>query len=187
MPKIPIDIDVPLTRGDRIEMHFRSVGMAYIKAYQIDLLEQRLESNEDFRVISIQTPVDQPRNIIMVVEVTGGQRPAGQTPGATGSWEYAPGYGPGALLPAAIAPALVPLVITLGRIAGYVVGAAALGIIFNLFFKEGYLLMAGAVKDVTETVKHVAGSPIGKAAVAGTGIGMLAMMLAALYVFLPKR
>lgn len=186
MPKTPLDNDAPLTRGDRVEMHFRSVGMAYIKAYQIDLLEQRLENEDEFRVKSIQTPPDQPRNLIIVVEVLGGKRPAGQTPGASGSWEYDPGYGPVGLEPAAIAPVAVPLLLSLGKMAGIVVMAAGLGIIFSLSFKEGFLLFGEAVKTMAETGKEVVESPVGKVAVAGTGVGIAAIGILALLSFAKK-
>ena len=172
MAKVLIDKDQPLTRGDRVEMHFISSGMAWIKAVQIALLEQRMANREDFVILNFQTPVESPTMLIMTVEVLGGLRPAGETPGATGSWiEGGPAEPP-------LQTAGVGVVITCASIAAVIVAA---GIVYHLTLKETFLI-------ATQTFQEVVKSPIGKVAAAGTGIGLAAAGIAALaLIFLPKK
>jgi len=168
MAKVLIDKNQPLTRGDRVEMHFVSSGMAWIKAVQIALLDQRMANREDFVILNFETPVESPTLLIMRVEVLGGPRPAGETPGATGSWLQQPEP----------QTAGVGVVITCASIAAVIVAA---GIVYHLTLRETFLLTA-------QTVQEVVKSPAGKVAVAGTGIGLAAAGIAALaFIFLPKK
>lgn len=170
--KVLIDKDQPLTRGDHIEMHFISSGMASIKAVQIALLEQRMANREDFVILNFQTPVESPTLLIVTVEVLGGSRPAGETPGATGSWIE------GGQAEAPLQTASIGVGITVATIAASVIAA---NIMFYLTFKWAYRL-------VREDVKAAFESPIGKVAAAGTGIGIAAAGIAALIlIFLPKK
>ena len=75
MQKVLIDKDTPLKPGDRIEMHFKSIGMTYIKAAQVALLEKRLAGRQDFTVTGIQAPADQPTTLIFHIEIKGGLPP----------------------------------------------------------------------------------------------------------------
>lgn len=56
MEKIEIDKNKPLNPGDIIEMHFSTMGMVWVKAAQIALIEWRLEGREDFTILSVSTP-----------------------------------------------------------------------------------------------------------------------------------
>lgn len=70
MLKTRLDEDEVLVQGDRIEMHFKSTSLIWFKAAQIAILENRIERlSEGFEVRSIQTPVDDPKELIFVVEV----------------------------------------------------------------------------------------------------------------------
>ena len=71
MPRIEIDKDQVLNPGDRVELHFKSSGMAWIKAAQIALIDARLDGRDDWRIRSFETPEDQPTLIICTVEVLG--------------------------------------------------------------------------------------------------------------------
>lgn len=57
MEKTEIDINKPLNPGDIIEMHFKTVGMVYITATQIALIEWRLEGRKDFFILSHSLPI----------------------------------------------------------------------------------------------------------------------------------
>ena len=50
--KVEIDKNKPLSPGDRIEMHFSSVGMVPLAAVQIALIEYRLKDAPGFRIRS---------------------------------------------------------------------------------------------------------------------------------------
>lgn len=165
MPLTKIDRNQALTRGDRVELHFVSSGMAWIKAVQIVQLEQAMEGRTDWRIIGWETPVEFPTLLIMRVEVLEGKRPAGQTPGATGEWLATP----------LVATAII---VTCASIAGVIITA---GIVYNLTLKETFLVWA-------ETASEIASSPVGKVAAAGTGLGIAAAGIAALLLFfLPKK
>lgn len=69
MAKVLIDKDAPLNPGDRVELHFKSSGMAWIKAAQIAIIDARLSNRKDWRIKNFQTPVDQPTLLICTVEV----------------------------------------------------------------------------------------------------------------------
>ena len=56
MQRIEIDKDKPLNPGDRIEMHFNSVGMVWIKATQIALIELRLKGKPEFEILYSSIP-----------------------------------------------------------------------------------------------------------------------------------
>ncbi len=53
MPWIKIDKDDVLKAGDLIKIHFRTIGMTWIKAAQIALIEWRLEKRKDFEIVNI--------------------------------------------------------------------------------------------------------------------------------------
>jgi len=65
--KIEISKDEPLNPGDRIDMHFLTTDMFWITAAQIVLIESRLESREDFRILSWSLP--EYNKVIFKVEV----------------------------------------------------------------------------------------------------------------------
>ena len=69
MAKIELDPNQALSAGDRVELHFKSTGMTWIKAMQIYLIEQKLEGRTDFEVLSVQTPTLDPTSLIFVVKV----------------------------------------------------------------------------------------------------------------------
>ncbi|KPK75276.1 MAG: hypothetical protein AMJ79_11860 [Phycisphaerae bacterium SM23_30] len=72
LQRIPIpkeNWEEPLVVGDRVELHFRSTGMTWIKALQIYMIEERLKKQEEFFLRSISTPEDQPTKLIIEVEV----------------------------------------------------------------------------------------------------------------------
>lgn len=52
MEKIEIDKNKPLEPGDVIELHFSTLGMIWIKATQIALIDYRLAGRKDFRILS---------------------------------------------------------------------------------------------------------------------------------------
>lgn len=54
--KTEIDKNQPLNPGDIIEMHFSTMGMVWVKATQIALIEWRLEGRKDFTILSVSTP-----------------------------------------------------------------------------------------------------------------------------------
>jgi len=56
MEKKEIDINKPLNPGDIIEMHFKTIGMVWVKATQIALIEWRLSGRKDFTILSVSTP-----------------------------------------------------------------------------------------------------------------------------------
>ena len=171
MAKIAIDQDQTLTRGDVIEIHFASLGMNWIKATQIVLLEQKLQGREDWTVLNYQTPVDQPSTLIMTVKVIGGPRPEGETPGATGGWLVPMQMG--------LAPVAVPVAYAI-KAAAIIAVIVSAGIMYRLTVQEVFLVTA-------ENIRDVFGSPEGKIAVAGTGVGIAAAGVAALlYLFMRK-
>ena len=165
MAKVLIDKNQPLTRGDIIELHFAASGMNWIKATQIVLIEREFEGREDWEIINFETPVDLPNLLIITVRVLGGKRPAGETPGATGSWLR------------------MNLVVSSVAITVAVIAASIIGV--NIV---GFLTLRAAYQMIGEDVKKVIESPTGKLAVAGTGIGLAAAGIAALIlIFLPKK
>jgi len=56
MEKIEIDKNKPLNPGDVIEMHFKTIGMVWVTAAQIALIEWRLADRKDFRILSYSLP-----------------------------------------------------------------------------------------------------------------------------------
>ena len=69
MPLTKIPKDEQLAPGDRVELHFKSSGMAWIKATQIVLLEQKFKGRTDWEIIGWETPVEQPTLLIMRAEI----------------------------------------------------------------------------------------------------------------------
>lgn len=67
MEKIEIDKNKPLNPGDIIEMHFSTIGMVWVKAAQIALIEWRLSGRKDFRILSVSTPG--PNTVIFTIEI----------------------------------------------------------------------------------------------------------------------
>lgn len=56
MEKVEIDKNKPLSPGDIIELHFSTIGMVWVKATQIALIEYRLAGRKDFTIMSVGTP-----------------------------------------------------------------------------------------------------------------------------------
>ena len=157
MAKTLIDKNQPLNPGDRVELHLVSSGMAWIKAVQIALLDQKLAGRKDWDVLSFETPVDRPTLLIIRIEVLDGQRPEGE---------------------ASLRTAGLGTVITCASMAAFIITC---GIVYNLTLKDTFLTWSRTIEKVVE-------SPAGKVAVAGTGIGLAAVGIAALILFvLPKK
>ena len=53
---IDIDKDAPLLPGDKIRLHYQTVGLTYATAAQIALVENKLEGEKRFRVIRHSYP-----------------------------------------------------------------------------------------------------------------------------------
>ena len=53
---IDIDKEAPLLPGDRIRLNYKTVGLTYATAAQIALVENKLEGEKRFRVISHSYP-----------------------------------------------------------------------------------------------------------------------------------
>lgn len=112
MAKIEIDPNQVLNPGDRVELHFKSIGMVWIKATQIYLIEKRLEGRKDFELVRTLTP--SATEVIFVVDIKGGAPVAAQGLVVTGA-----------------------AVITAAKIAAII---AALGIVY-LTFSKAYLIV----------------------------------------------
>ena len=56
MEKIAIDKNKPLDPGDVIELHFSTLGMVWLKATQIALIDYRLAGRKDFTILNWSTP-----------------------------------------------------------------------------------------------------------------------------------
>lgn len=56
MQKIEIDRNKPLNPGDEIELHFKSIGMAWLKATQIAMIEWWLKDRKEFEILSWRIP-----------------------------------------------------------------------------------------------------------------------------------
>ncbi len=68
MEKIEIDKDKPLQPGDVIELHFLTVGMVWIQAAQIAMIEWQLDGRKkDFTILSHSLPAD--NKVIFTVRV----------------------------------------------------------------------------------------------------------------------
>jgi len=146
MSKIRIDKNQPLNVGDRVELHFRSTGMMWVKSTQIALIEYRLKKRKDFRIRSIYCPDLDPTKLIITVEVINPEptEPELQTAGAG-------------------------VVITCVAIAGVIIVA---GVVYELCLEDTFLLLLETMKTGTETVKEVVTSPEGKAALTGASIAL---------------
>ena len=75
MARIEIDKDQVLNPGDRVELHFKSSGMAWIKAAQIAIIDARMDGREDWRIREFETPVDEPTLIICRIDILGNETP----------------------------------------------------------------------------------------------------------------
>lgn len=69
MPKVQIDKNEVLSPGDRVELHFRTTGMAWIKATQIALIESRAKGRGDWKIIRFKEWPDQPTLLVMEIEI----------------------------------------------------------------------------------------------------------------------
>jgi len=65
--KIEIDRHKPLSPGDRLELHFTSLSMVWITAAQIAIIDARLESRKEFRILSWQFPAN--NKVVFTVEI----------------------------------------------------------------------------------------------------------------------
>lgn len=52
MQKIEIDLNKPLNAGDIVELHFKSLGLAFVQTAQIAIIKQVLSGNEFFEIVS---------------------------------------------------------------------------------------------------------------------------------------
>jgi len=157
MSRIEIDKDQVLNPGDRVELHFKSSGMAWVKAAQIAIIDARINRRDDWRIREFRTPDDQPTVIICVVEVLTEEQRKAQAE------EDQP----------EIQTASAGVVITCAAIAGTIIAA---GVVYSLTLQKTFLI-----------VKDISASPAGKVAVAGGGVGLAAAGIAALLaILLPK-
>lgn len=67
MSKIEIDRDKPLNPGDIIELHFKTLGMVWLKASQIALVDWYLDRRKDFKIRSWSLPNN--TSVIFEVEI----------------------------------------------------------------------------------------------------------------------
>lgn len=67
MQKVLIDQNKALEPGDRIELHFVSIGLAWLKATQIALIEWKLAGRKDFDILNWQIP--DPNTVIFTVQI----------------------------------------------------------------------------------------------------------------------
>jgi len=67
MQRIEIDPNTPLQPGDIIEMEFTSIGMIWIQAAQIALIEWRLADRTDFTILNHS--VTEPTRIIFKIRI----------------------------------------------------------------------------------------------------------------------
>lgn len=74
LQRVEIDKDKVLVPGDRIEMHFRTVGLVWLQAAQIALIEYRIGKRKDFRILSNSLPAN--NRVIFTIEII--QPPADQ-------------------------------------------------------------------------------------------------------------
>ena len=155
MKKIEIDKEKPLNPGDRIELHFKSTSMAWIKAAQIALIDNRLDNRKDFEILSFETPVDQPTLIKCRVEVKDEKLQETDDPELQRA-----GFGMNCL---AVATVII-----------------ATGVVYKLTFEKSFLIVPETAKELIET-------PTGKVAVAGAGIGIAALGVAAVLAYILPR
>jgi len=67
MEKVEIDRHKELLPGDRVELHFTSLSMVWITAAQISIIDYKLSTRKDFRILSWQTPAN--NQVVFTVEV----------------------------------------------------------------------------------------------------------------------
>lgn len=56
MERVEIDPHKQLAPGDVIELHFKTVGITWLRAAQLAVLDSQLENRPEFRVINHSTP-----------------------------------------------------------------------------------------------------------------------------------
>ena len=56
MERIEIDKNKELSPGDIIEMHFKTIGMVWLKAAQMAMIEWQLKNRKDFTILSWSIP-----------------------------------------------------------------------------------------------------------------------------------
>lgn len=67
MERVEISTTKALSPGDLIEMHFKTIGLAWLKAAQIALIEWNLQGREGFEILSWQIP--NPNAVIFKVKI----------------------------------------------------------------------------------------------------------------------
>lgn len=157
MERIEIDNEKVLNPGDRVELHFKSSSMAWVKAAQIALIDNRLSGRKDWRILSFETPLDEPTLIITTIEVLS------QVPDKEANPE--------------LQTAAIGTVVTCAAIAGVVIAA---GVVYHLTLQKTFLL-------VRTSVKELAGSTTGKLALGGAAAWVAAAGIGALLLLLPKK
>lgn len=143
MQRIEIDENQVLNPGDRVELHFKSSGMAWIKAAQIALIDARLSNRDDWRIDSFETPDDQPTLIICTVRVLG--KTAQQE--TAGPERQEAGLG---------------VVVTCAAIAGVIITA---GVVYSLTLQKTFLIVQDVAASPAGKVA-VAGGGLALAAIA---------------------
>ena len=69
MALVAITENDPLAIGERIEIHFKSLGLTLFKAVQIGLIEKRVESEKNWKLRAWQITDD--NELVFKIEVTG--------------------------------------------------------------------------------------------------------------------
>ena len=64
MERIEIDKNEALSPGDIVELHYKTIGLAWITAAQVSMLESKLQNQSNYQLLSTQ--VDNNRIIIKV-------------------------------------------------------------------------------------------------------------------------
>ena len=65
--KVLIDKDKPLDPGDVIELHFRTYGGTFLRAVQLAMIDEKLEGQPGFRILSWTLPT--PQTVIFKVRI----------------------------------------------------------------------------------------------------------------------
>jgi len=153
MAKIRIDPNAKLEAGSRIELHFKTVGMVWIKAAQLALIERKLKKRRDFSIYKITTPASEPTKVIFTIDIINpdNAEPDIQTTSVS---------------------------VTCIAIAGVIIAG---GLIWKLTLEDSFMIVADTTKTAVETASEIVTSDAGKIALAGAGIALPVVAAVVLY------
>lgn len=135
---IPIDEEDEVYVGDVLHLRFKTVGMTYITAAQIALVEKRLE--KDYRLTMLRHSIPVKDKAKQINEFTIDVRV--DNLGATGSW----------------LSSIVATTLTVGAVAGIIIKAFVIGFMLWITFAGATKLVKAigeAGEDVTETIEEI--------------------------------